>query len=125
MKYLFFLLLSPIFVTLQPYTANTALSGKITDERGEALIGAAVKVTKDASLVKGAVTDYNGQYRLEIDPGVYTVEISYTGYESRRITDVVVTEGKITTLDATLKTSGTLSEVVVISYKVPLIEQDK
>ena len=125
MKYFFFLLLSSALAAFHPFSADTLLTGKLTDDHGEALIGANVKVLKGTELVRGGITDYEGVYRLEIAAGTYTVEFSYTGYETQRITDVQVLAGKTTSLNVTLKTSGMLDEVVVTSYKVPLIEQDR
>ncbi len=125
MKYFFFLLLSSALAALQPYTADTLLTGKITDDHGEALIGASVKALQKEKLVRGAITDVDGNYRLALDPGTYTVEINYTGFETQRITDVQITAGKITTLNAELKSSGALQEVVITSYKTPLIRMDE
>ncbi|MHB9036507.1 MAG: carboxypeptidase regulatory-like domain-containing protein [Armatimonadota bacterium] len=43
-----------------------------------------------------------GLYRLDLDPGTYTVEFAQPGYERIVVTGVVVTAGLDTTLDATL-----------------------
>ena len=76
--------------------AQTLLSGKVTDEATkEDLIGASVKITKGGEVVKGAITDFNGEYRISLDPGKYDVEVSYTGYTSSRITGVQVLSNTI------------------------------
>ena len=67
---------------------NTVLSGKITDDQGEALIGATVKVLRSNDLVRGTITDYNGDYRVTVDPGNYDVEVSYTGFQMQKVTGV-------------------------------------
>ncbi|MBK8966497.1 MAG: carboxypeptidase regulatory-like domain-containing protein [Lewinellaceae bacterium] len=87
------------FVALLGLTAftekntDTVLTGKVSDEHGEKLIGAIIKIMKDTTLVKGIITDFEGNYRVAIAPGTYTLEFSYTGYESKRITDVRVLPG--------------------------------
>ncbi|MFN8302390.1 MAG: carboxypeptidase regulatory-like domain-containing protein [Saprospiraceae bacterium] len=124
MKYFFFLLLSSALATLHPFAADTLLMGKLTDDRGDALIGASVKVLKGNELVRGGITNFEGVYRLEVAPGVYTVEFSYTGYETRRVTGVNLAAGATTTLDAVLHTAGALQEVVITSYKEPLVRAD-
>jgi hypothetical protein len=102
---------------------QTLLAGKVTDDKGEALIGAAVKVMKGSDLVKGSITDFNGDYRIQLDPGSYDVEFSYTGYGTQKQSGVQVFSGKINPLDVQL--SNTVLQEVVIKYKVPLIEVDK
>lgn len=43
----------------------------------------------------GAATDNNGYYSIEnLSVGAYTVEFSYMGYETRKITDVIVKSNK-------------------------------
>lgn len=104
---------------------KTILTGKVTDPSGEALIGANVKVLKNNEIVWRTMTDYDGNYRLELDSGTYHVEFLYTGFATRRILDVKVRYAQINLLDATLEPNADLQEVVVTAYKVPLIEQDK
>jgi hypothetical protein len=109
------------------YPADTAvLTGKVTDGAGEPLIGATVKVLKDSIVVRGTITDYDGNYRIApLDAGTYDVEFAYTGYAAKRITGVRVLAGQITVLDIKLDSSIVLEEVEISAYKVPLIEQDK
>ncbi|MFN0033709.1 MAG: carboxypeptidase regulatory-like domain-containing protein [Saprospiraceae bacterium] len=102
---------------------STVLTGSITDGK-EGLIGATVKVLKGTDFVRGTITDYNGDYRIQLDPGTYDVEYSYTGSQPQRITGVRVLTGKITTQNVTMSMSTVLAEVEVIGYKVPLIDQD-
>ncbi len=104
---------------------TTVLSGKITDDTGEPLIGATVKVLRDTTLIRGTITDYNGDYRLSLDPGKYDVEVAYTGFQMQKVTGVLVITNTINTLDFTMTPGNVLGEVVVTAFKIPLIEQDK
>jgi hypothetical protein len=104
---------------------STVLTGKVTDDKGEALIGASVKVLKSTDFVRGAITDYNGDYRIQVDPGTFDVEVAYTGFATSRQTGVVILGSKINTVDVQMSTNTTLQTVVIQSYKAPLIEQDK
>ncbi len=106
-------------------SGNTVLSGQIRDETGEALIGASVKVVKGDEFVRGAITDFNGNYRIQIEPGVYDVQYSYTGYAIRQVADVQVISGQFNILDANLTGNTNVEVVEITAYKAPLVEQDK
>ncbi len=108
--------------------AQTSLSGKATDtETGEELIGANVVLYKAGVYISGTSTDFDGNYKMDVDPGTYDVECSYVGFPTNKITGVVVKASQDNKLD--IKLGGgdegvTLDEVIVIEYKVPLIEAD-
>lgn len=104
-------------------SAQTLLGGMVTDQNGEPMTGVTVKITQNAILVKGGNTDINGQYKIELEPGVYDVEFTYTGYPLVKYTGVQVLKGKINTLDISMTTQ--VQEEVVIQYERPLIKQDK
>ncbi len=104
---------------------STVLTGKVSDDKGEVLIGASVKVSKGADMIKGAVTDYEGNFRITLDPGTYTVEFTYTGFNSVRVEGVKVLTAQLNFLNQSMSDNLTLSTVDIVAYKVPLIEQDK
>ncbi|MHB1179308.1 MAG: TonB-dependent receptor [Daejeonella sp.] len=92
---------------------NGKITGKITDaEMGETVIGATVKIIGTAI---GAASNVDGIYTLNtVNPGTYSIEISYISYQKKTIADVIVTAGKTTNLDIVLETStSSLNEVVV------------
>lgn len=94
-----------------PAQKEGTLSGKIVDESGEVLPGATVKVS-DQTI--GTASDINGNFRLSLPAGTYTIEIGYIGYQTQRVTGVKINEGKNTPLDVSLNTESTeLGEVVV------------
>jgi outer membrane receptor protein involved in Fe transport len=119
------LLSSLLFLSAGVAMAQTVVAGKVVDENGDGLIGATVKVLKGTDFVRGAVTDFNGDYRINLDPGQYNVEFSYTGFASAMVNNVRVAGGQINTLDQTLSSSNVLSEVIIREYKVPLVEADQ
>ncbi|MDX2133181.1 MAG: carboxypeptidase regulatory-like domain-containing protein [Saprospiraceae bacterium] len=120
--FLFFLFLTLFF--LPGLSAQTVLRGKITDEAGAPLVGAAVKLYKDTLVHKGAVTDLNGEFRLALEPGQYTLEVRYTGYALLKTDRVAVLAGKTNTFLGVLTAGNVLNEVVITDYKVPTIEKD-
>ena len=98
------------------------IAGQVLEEGGTlAVIGANVRI--DGSTL-GGVTDLDGNYRIIGVPiGTYTVTASYTGYTSQTLTSVDVNAGSTRQLDFTLGT-GSIGEVVVESYRAPLITRD-
>ena len=107
-------------------TTATYLSGKVTDDKtGEELIGANIVLSKEGVFVAGACTDFDGHYKIALDPGTYEVEVSYVGYPTNKIAGVVAKSGKDNRLDVQMSSGGVmLDEVCVVQYKVPLIKQD-
>ena len=78
------------FVTMLPQTLSAqTLRGVVTDAiSGEPLIGATVKLVEAD---KGAVTDIDGNYRIEVgQTGRYTIETSYVGYEASIMKEVLI-----------------------------------
>ncbi len=99
-----------LFFCLASMSANAqnTISGKVTDDGGEPLIGATVSV-QGASV--GAATDIDGNYSLEAASDAMLV-ISYTGYEPQTI----AVDGR-TNINVTLISDAQLlDEVVVIGY---------
>ncbi|WP_044278293.1 TonB-dependent receptor [Myxococcus stipitatus] len=96
-----------------PPAGFTGIHGKVADEaNGEGLIEATVKVVTGEQ--KQVLTDLDGNYRLALPPGKYDLRVFYDVYQGRRITGVVVTQGKATKLDVALGADvGAVQEVVV------------
>jgi hypothetical protein len=107
---------------------QTSLSGKVTDEdSGEEIVFGTVALYQNDVLKNVTETDEFGNYTfVNIDPGTYDVEASYTGYQAKRVAEVKVLAGKSNKLDLSISTGGgvLLQEVVVVDYEVPLVEQD-
>ncbi len=111
----------PLFVVGQ-----TALQGKVADaETSEPIIFCNVALYKNGVLILGGETDLDGNFAFyNIDPGTYDVEASYVGYQPQRVEGVLVLAGKVNRVDIDLSQGVVLDEVIVVDYKVPLIEQD-
>ncbi|MEM9917066.1 MAG: SusC/RagA family TonB-linked outer membrane protein [Bacteroidota bacterium] len=96
--------------------AQRTISGTITDDAGEPLIGANLLVKGTTT---GTVTDIDGKYSLSIpDDAGNTVVISYTGYATQELE-----LGASNVLDVTLSEGITLSEAVVTALGIPREEK--
>ncbi len=104
------LLLAGLFLTVSGF-AQSSVSGRVTDENGESLIGASVMIAGTSS---GTVTDIEGNYTVANVPKNGTLRVSYIGYKSE---DVAV--GGRTRIDVTLKPDNAqLDEAIVVGYAV-------
>ena len=89
--------------------AEITYKGTVVDETDLPIIGAAVKIAGQTQ--GGAITDLDGNFTIKVPQGA-TVEISYIGYSTIRITDFKQT--KIVMREDTQQ----LDEVVVVGYGV-------
>jgi alpha-2-macroglobulin len=97
---------------------GTIIQGQITDDTGEALIGASVKLMQGSELIQGAVTDFDGNYRMEVAPGDYTIEVSYTGYRIQRNSGIRVESNQMGFYNVVMVASNSLQEVVITALGV-------
>lgn len=78
---------------------------------GETIPFANILITETGS---GVSTDLDGVFSAELPIGTYTFTASYIGYAELVVSDVLVKEGEVTTLDMSLsEASEVLTEVVV------------
>ena len=92
--------------------SQTGISGLVIDgEFNDVLPFANVVVVETSD---GTTTDFDGKYFIDLSEGKYTIEFSFVGYEKKRISELIVTQGKITNLDVVLNpAANSLEEVVV------------
>lgn len=67
---------------LDEATVDRVISGSVTDDSGEALIGANV-VVKGTSI--GTITDIDGSFSLSVPDNATTLVVSYAGYEDSEV----------------------------------------
>ncbi len=89
--------------------AQNSISGKVTDEKNEPLLGANVFLP---TVNKGAATNAEGKFQImDIPDGNYNIKISFVGYQD--INRNIKVDQDIT-LSFILKESATLSEEVTV-----------
>jgi TonB-dependent receptor len=115
------------------FAQKGTIRGTIYDDAtGDALIGVSVQI-KDTSI--GSQTDFDGKFNISVDPGAYSLQISYVSYQTIIINDLVVKAGEVTllenvrlkedvqTLEAVVVTAGLLktseSALVTVKRKAP------
>ncbi len=88
--------------------AQTHVDGIVVDESGEAIIGATVAVTGSTTI--GTVTDYDGEFELDVPDDAKTLTVSYIGRQTQQV--AIKKHLRITLKEAT----ETLEEVVAVAY---------
>jgi TonB-linked SusC/RagA family outer membrane protein len=103
------ILMLTLLLSATVYAQKETFSGVVLDDLGEPVIGASVVQKGVAS--NGAITDYDGRFRISVEPGA-TLVVSYVGFVSQEIKAapnmrvVLVEDSKL------------LNDVVVIGYGV-------
>jgi len=96
---------------------TSALSGRVVDQNGEPVIGAAILATHEPSgTVYGAVTNADGRYTIQgmRTGGPYKVEVSCLGYQESIYTDVTLQLAETYSLNAQIAESSEFLEGTVI-----------
>ena len=110
-KTLFILLLTSFnFVFSQ-----SVITGKVTDGEFNDFLPFAniVLQNNDGVFIGGTSTDFEGSYKFEVTPGNYIIEFSFLGYNTKRVTGIVVNQNEEYLLSITLEpASNNLEEVI-------------
>jgi len=125
MRKKYFLSILLLFISLATFAQSGEISGKVVDEKGEAIPFANVTIVENGVPTgTGSTTDFDGFYSIKpLGPGKYDVKFSYIGYTSIIKSGVLVKNDKTTYLDQKLTPSALkVEEVVVTRYKIPLID---
>ena len=114
MNKLFFLFFSFLSLSILSFAQNTGnLTGRVLDKNTQTPIELAT--VQIESLNKGSTTDSLGYFQIDKIPvGTYNILISYLGYKTYTLYNVVVSSGNENTFTIELEEEiSTLSEVVV------------
>jgi len=122
----FIIFIALVLVSSTVYSQTTgSIGGTITDasEKGP-LVGATVKIVGSNM---GAITDENGEFTiLNVDVGLYTIEASYIGYDSKRMSNIKVSVDQRTKVAIQLSVTGELrTDVIVIEAERKGIDVDQ
>jgi hypothetical protein len=103
------------------------IRGMVMDEGGEPLPGVTVEIKSPALIggTKAEATPASGMFIFPaLPPGKYTVTFTMPGFQTVERENIVVSIGKSTTLDITLKPAAIQEEVTVIS-QAPVVDITK
>jgi outer membrane receptor protein involved in Fe transport len=106
-------------------TAVGTLTGTVVDKSNAVVKDAEVTVTnKETGAIRTTKTGDTGEYRLDVQPGVYTVKIAAKGFAGAQVKDLEVAIGRTATQNFTL-TPGGVSETVEVTAVSALVDTQK
>src|SRR5437868_3759564 len=114
------LVLLPVMASAQ----TSAVAGTVKDTSGAVLPGVTVEASSPALIekVRSAVTDGNGQYKIEaLRPGTYTVTFTLPGFSVVKRDAIELTSDFTATINADLKV-GALEETSTVSAELPVVD---
>ena len=106
-----------LLVAVVAQAQNGTLTGRVTaSESGRPLTGARVTVLSGVRTISAVVTGPEGNYTApNIAAGTYVVQVSQVGRQLQRLTDVIITAGRTTRLDATLSEIATVLTTTTVT----------
>lgn len=107
-SFLYLMIGSALSLSSAMAQGNLAISGQVTDTKGESIIGASVKVLKTGT---GTITDMDGKFSISAPVGA-ELEIAYIGYNPKKVKIVNRDFLKIVLEENVVA----LSDVVVVGY---------
>lgn len=91
--------------------ADGKIKGKVTDAKGEPLPGATIKVLE---INRTTSADYTGHFSLSVDPGTYTLEVTFISFNKTTISGIKVNAKEEVVRNIKLtESANSLQEVVV------------
>lgn len=99
---------------------GNSINGTVKDPSGEVLPFATIHI-KGTSM--GTTSDLDGNFTLEVPEGDFALIVDYTGFQSQEV-NFSQDQSFLYPLELVMENAVLLSEVIVVGYSVPLIEQD-
>src|SRR5690348_13628628 len=106
-------------------TANATLQGTVTDKSQAVIKSAEVTITnKDTGAIRTVTTNDTGEYRIDAQPGIYSIKTNAAGFSAAEVKQVELSVGRTTTQNFTLSPGG-VTETVEVTAAAPLVDQTK
>jgi hypothetical protein len=93
------LVIISLFLFIIPFSLlgqKGEITGVIIDNQVKETLTGANVVIRGTTI--GASTDFDGKFKFSVDPGIYTLEISFISYKIKLIDNIKVQSGKVTNI---------------------------
>ncbi|MCX6230928.1 MAG: TonB-dependent receptor [Bacteroidetes bacterium] len=109
------LLLCILFCNANTQNLSQNIKGKVVDAESESPITGATVVIENTNPLQGAVTGINGDFNIKnVNVGRYNLKISFLGYETIQLTEILVSSAKEVVLNIRMKESLKKMDEVII-----------
>jgi hypothetical protein len=106
-----FLLVLLNWTGLQAQSQNLRISGRVTNEKNEALVGVTVKIKNGGA----TATDVEGRFSLSVPAGTYEISFSAVGYMPKIIGDLQVAKGADNEINVVMEILSENMETVTVT----------
>lgn len=112
-----------VFAGAAPAQTTSTIQGVVTDAQGLPVSGAELRLSGDTLATNRSIaSDDSGNFRFPaLPPGVYTLNVSRSGFATRVFNELDLTLNRVLTFNVTLGV-GKVEEVVNVSADLPLLE---
>ncbi len=108
---------------------SIVIKGVVLDEINEPVIGAVVQIFHKDTVIGGVITDIDGLFNIAIagtlnnDLKTANLKVSYTSYHTKEILLKKFDISKSIKIQLELNVKGLLGDLIILEYKVPLIDK--
>src|SRR5579862_924872 len=105
---------------------TSAIGGRVLDQTGAAVPGAAIAVSGvDTGVKRSAHADDSGRFVFpQLKPGAYAMDAEAPGFEDQRKPSISAAVGQSVTIEFVLTVAAATREDIVVSAEAPLINTD-
>ena len=115
MRLITLLTLVSFLISVPVFCQTGIIKGTITDKNTQELIPFVNVFVENTE--SGAVTDFDGNYRIELPTGTYSLIISYVGYETVKKFNIELNSGNAQIVNVELTAGKELDEVTIVYDK--------
>ncbi|MGB1103388.1 MAG: TonB-dependent receptor [Crocinitomicaceae bacterium] len=94
---------------------NGTIQGTVIDKNTEEPLAFAKVLAEDTEF--GAITDINGNFKIELPVGTYTIRVTYAGYQTFKKYNIPVNSGNVETVNFELIEAATDLETVEVVFE--------
>lgn len=118
MKNILLTTLISTFVVAVAGAQTAVLTGTVKDKSTQESLPGVNIVLENTTPPVGAVTDADGVFRLNVNPGSYNVTATFVGYKGQTKFNVVLTTGNVSTINFELEEEQTTLREIVVEGRV-------
>lgn len=111
-----------VFISSALMGQNGFIRGVVTDDvSGESLPGVNILIN---GTTRGTVTDLDGKFNISIEPGTYTLKITFISFQTLLINDVEVKEKEVTSFN-NIRLKEAINELTQVTITAEMVRNNE